>query len=123
MNNLTVVQMERTNNIRNFILKNNTNNKLDELKCKKCRGTGLSNVQFGICGDNSWSSWDCNSYCDDCCGIGFLNIKNLNDTYFSCRECNGTGMNYKNEATDQYNNCNKCKGTGFIDWIQHIFGG
>ena len=56
--------------------------------CNECNGTGLEGVQTNPYGD---SSWDGNSFCDKCKGIGFLKWK---ETLLQklCPRCQGGGL-------------------------------
>lgn len=81
-------------------------------KCEQCHGTGLKvSKNFGE-GYSSYS-WDCQSYCEECYGIGYLNIKEAmpfgNDDLYICPNCQSIG-------------CDKCNNTGFVDWIAHAMG-
>lgn len=75
-------------------------------KCSNCDGTGLV-----VRGEYNDFSWDCNSYCDKCFGVGYLGIGEvfqIDDVTFLCRKCNGVGCD----------DCNR----GFTDWVSHIMG-
>ncbi len=72
-------------------------------KCEICKGTGLivSNIL----------TWDGNSYCAECHGVGYQGLKNLpqiDEITFICGNCNGIG-------------CDNCT-NGITDWISHIMG-
>ena len=120
---LSLESQERSNRIRNFILKNYPNDKISEIKCSFCKGSGLDNFSSHTSeNNNNYYFWDAQSICENCKGIGFINNINIKNIIFSCKACNGTGINTnKYEATDEYGNCNLCNGTGFIDWIQNIW--
>jgi len=113
-------QIENLNNTRNYILKYFSKEKILEIQCKHCNGTGLFYYD-----NNGFKSWDTESYCDYCGGTGFIDGEiNINNTWFRCNECKGSGfvLNLQKGAyNDSYSiQCKKCNGTGFMDWIGNI---
>ena len=77
--------------------------------CEMCEGTGLSGyTRMG----HSDYSWDGQSYCDNCKGVGFDGLeksKSVDGIHYVCGLCNGVG-------------CEDCHQTGFTDWISHSMG-
>jgi hypothetical protein len=107
---LTEKQKVRANMFHN-ILKHKNDKYFEEnniIPCKKCKKTGLSFFE----NSNGERSWDTNSYCDECNGIGFKGVANglqVDLTNFICRKCDGIG-------------CKECNDTGVVDWIAHMMG-
>jgi len=77
--------------------------------CEPCDGTGLGNIIRLKNGGYSWP--DTTSFCDECHGVGFRGLRNLetfDNKKFICGLCEGVG-------------CQKCD-QGFTDWISHAMG-
>jgi len=76
--------------------------------CQTCKTSGLKYTQTG---DYDFM-WDCESYCDDCKGVGYIGLKkrkSLDGQHYICGVCNGIG-------------CSECKYTGITDCISHLMG-
>jgi len=123
--NLESQDIERVNRARDFILKTSASELLKKLKCRKCRGTGLWNVSYTP--DGEWTGWDCNTYCDYCKGIGYINPAEFDTTLYKCNRCDGDGVvdnpdhnkhGWENRTTE----CKHCQGFGFVNWIENLFG-
>lgn len=93
-------------------------------KCSSCDGTGLNGVQDHIELVNGYEkvtdhAWD-GSYCEDCKGIGYINIDD-NNIIFKCVRCSGTGMESEAGHLGSYNQeCTYCGGTGYVLWIDNL---
>lgn len=81
-------------------------------KCDKCKGTGLSD--YGILsGDNSYW-WQPGCYCDDCKGVGYINLmylteRSIDGANYICSGCYGIG-------------CENCDQTGIVSWTRRARG-
>lgn len=97
---LSADEMMKCDRIREFVLKTNSKERLEEIKCPRCKGTGLENT----------SAWDSN-FCNVCNGVGFFanNDVELGVTFFICEKCNGYG-------------CNHCREKGILTWLGKLFG-
>lgn len=118
---LTINQSIIINKIRDFIVKNYPKDQIEKIKCNNCNGFGLKNVSHHITENISFYSWDCKSFCDTCKGIGYLNVTDINNEYYSCTKCKGTGLqdsDYDNQFSDM---CTSCNGKGFVDYIKNVF--
>jgi DnaJ-class molecular chaperone len=75
--------------------------------CEPCHGTGLRANKLKQGG----YSWDGVSNCDECFGVGYLNIRRGmsfdDDEKYICPNCQSVG-------------CSECEGNGFVDWIRNI---
>lgn len=111
--------LQIVNKTRACILKTTNQELLDQLKCRKCKGTGLANASFDHNGKLTY--WDCCSYCDYCKGIGYQNPAEIDKTLFRCVSCNGEGTIESSEWKHMIE-CPRCKGFGFLNWIENLFG-
>ena len=78
--------------------------------CEPCHGTGLKATKLNAPGGYSW---DGVSNCDQCYGIGYINIRRGmsfdNNEKYMCPKCQSVG-------------CDECEGNGFVDWIKNAMG-
>ena len=107
---LTASEMDVCNNTRKLIMKTFTKEKLENIICLSCNGTGLSNVFQHSTG----TGWNLGSFCDKCRGLGYILVGETSTHSYYCDKCNGTG---------DYGHCKNCNGSGRLNWLQHIFGG
>lgn len=101
--------------IRSYIFITYDKDKQEQIKCHRCNGTGLDNISN--CCNNDNYSWDCNSYCSACNGIGYVNPGLVDRTMFICKKCKGSGLEINK---DKY--CKQCLGLGYTDFITNVFG-
>ena len=104
----------KANQVRSFLLKTNDSERLKELECPICKGTGLE----GVYKHESGASWASGEFCATCQGIGYLSTIKLGVEYLICNNCNGTGKDY-GVIDDK---CWKCNGAGIVSWLGILFG-
>ena len=107
-------QINRTEKIRAAIIKNYVT--AIEEKCRKCEvcgGTGLGNISKS---NHSMDfSWDCQTFCDTCEGVGFVDWKDT-PVLMKCDKCHGSGRDH------DWVKCERCNGKGILDWVEFMKG-
>lgn len=106
------MKIQLADNFRKNMLREESEGKLEIIKCNKCKD-GLSGTTKLKEGGYNWTG----GYCEDCKGTGIFKVKLKTEDMFLCPKCEGFGL------LDFGDSCDLCKGDGFIDWVTYMIKG